>query len=254
MDHRRDVELDHLLVDRIPEAVGERRVGPEAAGRVRVEVAADEAELVHAALELVAAVRRRDARRLRQLADADEVLRVELRQAVDGVVAEDRPLAAGVGGADVVGHAAGPRREDRDVRAALALELELRALDALAELVVRDLQGRPRRRLRRVLQGVDLALAPVEKLLRLGRVVAVTVDDDTARSTAARGGLGRSGRRLPRRRLRLGRGRSKRRRPRHHGGGQEAAPGHAAWTVGEGGSSGGCRHGWLRGEAATAQA
>src|SRR5438045_3162502 len=126
-------------------AVVERRVGPEAAGRVRVEVAADEAELVHAALELLAAVRRRHARRLRQLADADEVLRVELRQAVDGVVAEDRPLAAGVGGADVVGHAAGPRREDRDGRAALALELELRALDAPAELVVRDLERGPRR-------------------------------------------------------------------------------------------------------------
>ena len=45
VDHRRHVELDHLLVDRVPVAIGERRPGPHAAARIGVEVAADEAEL-----------------------------------------------------------------------------------------------------------------------------------------------------------------------------------------------------------------
>ena len=45
VDHGRHVELDQLLVDRIPPAVGERRIGPVAAGRIGIEVDADEAEL-----------------------------------------------------------------------------------------------------------------------------------------------------------------------------------------------------------------
>ena len=53
VDHRRHVELDHLFVDRIPVAVGQRRASPAAAARIGVEVAADEAELVDASLELV---------------------------------------------------------------------------------------------------------------------------------------------------------------------------------------------------------
>ena len=52
VDHRRHVELDHLFVERIPVLVGERRRGPVAAGRIGVQVAADEPELVDAALEL----------------------------------------------------------------------------------------------------------------------------------------------------------------------------------------------------------
>ena len=52
VDHRRHVELDHLFVERIPLPVGQRRRGPVAARRIGVQVAADEAELVDAALEL----------------------------------------------------------------------------------------------------------------------------------------------------------------------------------------------------------
>ena len=76
VDHRRHVELDHLLVERIPPLVGHRRRVEIAAGRIGIEVAADEAHL-DAALELGDGVLRRHARRLRQLADADEVLRIE---------------------------------------------------------------------------------------------------------------------------------------------------------------------------------
>src|SRR3954470_20374645 len=75
VDHRRHVELDHLLVERIPPLVGEQRRIEVAAGRVGIEVAADHAELLDAALELLDRRGRRLALRLRELADADEILR-----------------------------------------------------------------------------------------------------------------------------------------------------------------------------------
>ena len=43
-----------------------------------------------------------------------------------------------------------------------------------------DLELRPQGLLRRVLDGGDLVLAKIVQLLRLGRVVAVTVDDHRA--------------------------------------------------------------------------
>ena len=60
-----------------------------------------------------------------KLADADEVLRIERDDAVDQVVADLGPFAADALVADVVAHAGGARREDRQIGAALALELEL---------------------------------------------------------------------------------------------------------------------------------
>ena len=136
--HRRHVELDDLLVERIPPAVGERRLLPVAARRIGVQVAADEPQLVDAALELGDAVLGRHARRLGQLADADEVVGVERAHAADQVVAHARPFEARRRVADVVRHHARARREDRDVGAALALHLELRAFEARADLVVAD--------------------------------------------------------------------------------------------------------------------
>src|SRR6516165_5887328 len=52
MDHRRNVVLDHLLVDRIPVAVAERRVLPMPARRIGVQIDADESIFVDAALAL----------------------------------------------------------------------------------------------------------------------------------------------------------------------------------------------------------
>src|SRR5580692_11120795 len=49
VNHGGDVELNHFFVERIPEAVGERRIAPVAARGVWIQVAADEAELFHAA-------------------------------------------------------------------------------------------------------------------------------------------------------------------------------------------------------------
>ena len=124
VDHRRHVELDHLLVERIPPLVGQRRRVEIAAGRIGIEVAADEAHL-DAALELGGGVLRRHARRLRQLAHADEILRIERDDARDQVVADLRPFEADALVADVMAHAGGARREDGQVGAALALQLEL---------------------------------------------------------------------------------------------------------------------------------
>ena len=52
VDHRRDVELHERLVEREPVLVGERPRRPVPAGRVGIEVAADEPELLDAAAEL----------------------------------------------------------------------------------------------------------------------------------------------------------------------------------------------------------
>ncbi len=175
--HRRHVELDDLLVQRIPPAVGERRLLPVPARRIGIEVAADEPQLVDAALELGNAILGAHARRLGQLADADEVVGVERAHAADEVVAHARPLEARGFVADVVRHEARPRREERDVGAALALHPELRALEALPDLVVADDERGAGGRLARVADRGDLLLAPGLERRRRRRVVSVTVDD-----------------------------------------------------------------------------
>jgi hypothetical protein len=77
---------------------------------------------------------------LRQLAHADEILRVERADAMDQIVADLRPFQAHALVADVMAHAGSARREDRDIGAALALQLELVLLDAFADFVVGDFQ------------------------------------------------------------------------------------------------------------------
>ena len=77
--------------------------------------------------------------------------------------------------ADVMAHGGSARRKNRDVGAALALKLQLRGLQFLANLIVADL--RRRRRLRRIGERGDLLLAKFDKGRRLGSVVPVTIDD-----------------------------------------------------------------------------
>ena len=78
VDHGRDVELHHLLVDRIPLPVRQRRRGPVPARWVGVEVDADEAVFLDAFLHLGDAGFWIDARRLRQHRRADEAVRKQL--------------------------------------------------------------------------------------------------------------------------------------------------------------------------------
>ncbi len=96
---------------------------------------------------------------------------------MDQVVADLRPFEADALVADMMPHAGGARGEDGDVRAALALQLELGALDALADLVVAHLQRRRRRHRRLVLDRLSLLLAEAMQVLGLGRVVSVAIDD-----------------------------------------------------------------------------
>jgi hypothetical protein len=82
----------------------------------------------------------RHARALRQHGRGDELIGEKLADAEAQLVADRRPGAADLEVADVVGHEAGARAEDREVGAALLHQLELVGLDGLADLVVADLQ------------------------------------------------------------------------------------------------------------------
>ena len=113
---------------------------------------------------------------LRQLADGREVIRQQRADSVYQIVGHARPLDAGRLGADVVRHAGGARREDGQVRAALLLQLELR-LHALYQLLVRDAKLVGRGLAHRIGEAGELLVAEREEGLRLGRVMAVDVDD-----------------------------------------------------------------------------
>ena len=86
---------------------------------IRVQVAADETQIAYTALQLRSAVDRSDTGRLRQLADADEILRVQAADAVDQVIADTGPLEARGFIADVVchrGRARFPRSQETELQ------------------------------------------------------------------------------------------------------------------------------------------
>src|SRR6186713_2938460 len=87
-------------------------------------------------------------------------------------------------------HRGGAWREDREVGAALALELELRAFEAFTDLVVADLEVRLLRHICRVLEARDLAIAVFLQVGRCGRVVPVAVDDHVGLARSAGRGSG----------------------------------------------------------------
>ncbi len=185
MHHRGDVPLDHLLIDRIPVPVGERWARPVAAGRIGVEIDADEAIVPDAFFELGNAGLRIDAGALRQHRRADEMVGKKLGDAEAELVADRGPGRAHGEIADVMGHEAGAGAEDRQIAAALLHQAQLIRLDQLAKFVVADLEVRDIRRLRRVLDAGDLPVAPCLQRLRSGRIMPVAVDDH-ARSSCER--------------------------------------------------------------------
>ena len=75
MDHRGNVVFHHLLVDRIPVAIRQWWILPMPAGRIGVQIDADEPVFVHGSIDLGEAVLRRDAGTLRQHRDPDEIFR-----------------------------------------------------------------------------------------------------------------------------------------------------------------------------------
>ena len=178
VNHGRDIELGHFFIKRIPPLVGQGRRVEITARRIGIEVATDETHL-DAALEFADRVLRRHAGRLRQLTHADEILRKQRDDAGDQIVANLRPFEADALVADVMAHARGARREDRQVRAAFALQFELVLLDAFADFIVRHFQrgARRHRRFSARCRGRGLFLAETMKILGLGGVVAVTIDN-----------------------------------------------------------------------------
>jgi hypothetical protein len=63
---------------------------------------------------------------------------------MDQFVADLRPFQADAEVADMMSHAHGARREDHQIGIALALKLELSALQSVPDLVVADLERGPR--------------------------------------------------------------------------------------------------------------
>ena len=125
-----DVELDQLFVQRIPEAVAERRGFDAAAlARIGVEEAADESLLLDALLQVGNDRRRVDVRRQRQAADAAERIGVELHLLGDDVVGFlDEPLHEP--GMLARHHLIRPGRDQLEIGAHF---LELREVGAAAE-------------------------------------------------------------------------------------------------------------------------
>src|SRR5437867_10004572 len=97
-----------------------------------------------------------------------------------------RPVPARGLVADVMAHSHRARREDGDVGAALALQLQLRALEARADLVVADAETALDGSVPRILEPGDLALSPLLELFGSGGVVAVAIDDHVSSSQLAR--------------------------------------------------------------------
>src|ERR1700680_1650828 len=85
VDHRRDFELHTFFAERITTAVGESRFLPVAARWIGIQIAADEPQLIDATLEFWNAVAWRNAWRLRQLPDANEILGIQIADAMDHV-------------------------------------------------------------------------------------------------------------------------------------------------------------------------
>src|SRR5690242_14820892 len=74
-------------------------------------------------------------------------------------------------------HSTGARRKNGDIRASRALQLELCPFKTLADFVVAHLERSLRGLPRRIIEVLDLLLAPPQQILRLGGVVAMTIDD-----------------------------------------------------------------------------
>src|ERR1700722_2567930 len=96
---------------------------------------------------------------------------------MDEIVAGVSPAPAGGFIADVMGHGGGTGRENRDIRAARPLQLQLRILQAVANLIVGDFFLRDERYIETGLQTRDLRIAKLLQLAGSRRVMTVAVDD-----------------------------------------------------------------------------
>lgn len=178
VDHRGNVEFDQLFVNRIPIGIGKRRIGPISARRVRIQIASNKSVFAYAALELLKRILRGYAGALRQHAGPDKIIRKQTANPINQIVAGDGPGLACRGVAQMMSHAGGTRRKNREIGAALALHPELSIADGITNLIICD-QG-TLRWLCALRMGLDLRLPPLLVLLRSRRVVTVAVDDHCA--------------------------------------------------------------------------
>jgi hypothetical protein len=178
VDHRGDVVLDHLFVNRIPRFVAQWWRCPVAAARVWVQVDADVAVFFDALFQLGDASGRVNAWALRQHGGTDEVVGEKLCHAEAKLVTNRRPGRRHIEIANVMRHEAGSGAENRQIAATLAHEFELVQLDRFAQLVVADDQFRHFGHAGGVFDAGDLAVTPVFQRFWCGGVVAVGVDDE----------------------------------------------------------------------------
>src|SRR5438477_6939157 len=138
MHHGGYVQFAKLFVKWVPGAVGQRGRRPMTAGRIGIQIAPDEAELIDAAFEFRNAGFWRHAGTLRQLAHPDEILREQVADPLNAIVGQTRPFEADPSISDMVPHARGAWRKQRERRTAFFLYAELIAFHAGTEFIVRD--------------------------------------------------------------------------------------------------------------------
>ena len=115
--------------------------------------------------------------RLRQLAYADEMIRVELADAIDQFIVVARPDDIGILVAHMVVHRDRFRRENRHIDATLFHDAQLIVVDAVTDFVIGDGRRGRRRRLTCFLKLGDLVGAKLSDLGRGGRKVTVAIDN-----------------------------------------------------------------------------
>src|SRR3954471_16756344 len=96
------------------------------------------------------------------------------------------PVPAGGFIANVMCHGRSPRRENRDVGAAFALQFELRAFQAFTDLIVGDVDCAFGWNTGCVLERCDLFVAVGLKFLGGSRVMAVAIDNHEELSLSRR--------------------------------------------------------------------
>src|SRR5262249_25289337 len=162
---------------RIPILVRQRRSRPVASRRIGIQIAADEAQFMNAPFEFCNRIFRGYTGRLRQLANAYKILRVEGTHSIDQIIAVLGPVAADRFIADVMAHGRSTRRKNRDVGAALPLKFQLSAFEAFSNLIVADIQRALYRNIRWIFESSDLFVSVILKWLWCGRIMAVAIDD-----------------------------------------------------------------------------
>ena len=178
VNHGWNIVLDHFFVDRVEITSAQTAAVPETTGWVRVQVDADEAHFFNRTLDFVNALGWVNAWRLWQLGNRYKVFREQVTHTTDQVVLVLGPEFGGVLVTHVVGHPAGARREDGQVRATFLLQFQLVVNDGLTDFVVSNTEIAFFANKVRVFGNFCfLGIAPCANARRSSGVVSMTIDD-----------------------------------------------------------------------------